>query len=53
MAKINGNEIRVGNVLDHNGGLWVRCEDRSCKTWKGRRICAGGNEKPAQRIKAE
>ena len=23
MPKINGNEIRGGNVLEHNGGLWV------------------------------
>jgi elongation factor P len=23
MAKINGNEIRPGNVIEHNGGLWV------------------------------
>ncbi len=23
MSKINGNEIRPGNVLEHNGGLWA------------------------------
>ena len=23
MPRINGNEIRPGNVLEHNGGLWV------------------------------
>jgi len=23
MAKINGNEIRPGNVLEHEGGLWI------------------------------
>ena len=23
MAKINGNEIRPGNVIEHDGGLWV------------------------------
>ncbi|NNL34887.1 MAG: elongation factor P, partial [Silicimonas sp.] len=23
MPKINGNEIRPGNVLEHNGGLWA------------------------------
>ena len=21
--KINGNEIRPGNVIEHDGGLWV------------------------------
>ena len=23
MPKINGNEIRMGNILEHNGGLWI------------------------------
>ena len=23
MVKINGNEIRPGNVLEHNDGLWI------------------------------
>ncbi|MEM9786986.1 MAG: elongation factor P, partial [Pseudomonadota bacterium] len=23
MPKINGNEIRPGNVLEHDGGLWA------------------------------
>ena len=26
MAKINGNEIRPGNVIEHDGGLWVAVE---------------------------
>jgi len=35
MAKINGNEIRVGNVLDHNGGLWVAVKTSHVKPGKG------------------
>ena len=23
MPKINGNEIRGGNILEHNDGLWI------------------------------
>ncbi len=35
MAKINGNEIRVGNVLEHNGGLWVAVKTDHVKPGKG------------------
>ncbi len=35
MAKINGNEIRVGNVLEHNGGLWGAVKVDHVKPGKG------------------
>lgn len=35
MAKINGNEIRPGNVLEHNGGLWVAIKAEHVKPGKG------------------
>lgn len=35
MAKINGNEIRPGNVLEHNGGLWVAVKADHVKPGKG------------------
>ena len=35
MAKINGNEIRPGNVLEHNGGLWVAVKVSHVKPGKG------------------
>ena len=35
MAKINGNEIRPGNVLEHNGGLWVVAKVDHVKPGKG------------------
>ncbi|MEM6973205.1 MAG: elongation factor P [Pseudomonadota bacterium] len=35
MVKINGNEIRVGNVLEHNGGLWVAVKTDHVKPGKG------------------
>jgi len=35
MAKINGNEIRRGNVLEHNGGLWVAVKTDHVKPGKG------------------
>ncbi len=35
MAKINGNEIRPGNVLDHNGGLWAAVKVDHVKPGKG------------------
>jgi len=33
--KINGNEIRVGNVLQHNGELWVAVKVNHVKPGKG------------------
>jgi len=33
--KINGNEIRPGNVLEHNGGLWVAVKTQHVKPGKG------------------
>ena len=33
--KINGNEIRPGNVLEHNGGLWVAVKTDHVKPGKG------------------
>ncbi|SEO35445.1 translation elongation factor P (EF-P) [Salinihabitans flavidus] len=35
MSKINGNEIRPGNVLEHNGGLWVAVKADHVKPGKG------------------
>jgi len=35
MAKINGNEIRPGNVIEHNGGLWVAVKTAAVKPGKG------------------
>ena len=35
MPKINGNEIRPGNVLEHDGGLWVAVKLDHVKPGKG------------------
>ena len=35
MAKINGNEIRPGNILEHDGGLWVAVKVAHVKPGKG------------------
>ena len=35
MPKINGNEIRPGNVLGHNGGLWAAVKVDHVKPGKG------------------
>ena len=35
MAKINGNEIRPGNVLEHDGGLWAAVKVDHVKPGKG------------------
>lgn len=35
MPKINGNEIRPGNVLEHNDGLWVAVKCDHVKPGKG------------------
>ncbi len=35
MPKINGNEIRPGNVLEHDGGLWVVAKVNHVKPGKG------------------
>lgn len=35
MPKINGNEIRIGNVLEHNGGLWAAVKVDHVKPGKG------------------
>lgn len=35
MPKINGNEIRPGNVLEHNGGLWSAVKVEHVKPGKG------------------
>jgi len=35
MPKINGNEIKPGNVLDHDGGLWVAVKVGHVKPGKG------------------
>ena len=35
MPKIDGNEIRPGNILEHNGGLWVAMKVSHVKPGKG------------------
>ena len=35
MPKINGNEIRPGNILEHNGGLWAAAKVDHVKPGKG------------------
>ncbi len=35
MPKINGNEIRVGNILQHDGGLWSAVKVDHVKPGKG------------------
>ena len=35
MPKINGNEIRPGNVLEHNNGLWAAVKVDHVKPGKG------------------
>ncbi|HEY2483340.1 MAG TPA: elongation factor P [Caulobacteraceae bacterium] len=35
MMKINGNAIRVGNVIQHDGGLWVAVKTAHVKPGKG------------------
>jgi elongation factor P len=35
MAKVNGNEIRPGNILEHNGGLWSAVKVDHVKPGKG------------------
>lgn len=33
--KINGNEIRIGNVIEHKNGLWVAVKTQHVKPGKG------------------
>jgi elongation factor P len=33
--KINGNEIRPGNVIEHNGSIWVAVKTQAVKPGKG------------------
>ena len=35
MPRINGNEIRPGNVIDHNDGLWAAVKVEHVKPGKG------------------
>ena len=35
MAKINGNEIKPGNVIEHQGGVWRAMKTNSVKPGKG------------------
>lgn len=35
MPKINGNEIRPGNILEHDGGLWIAVKVGHVKPGKG------------------
>ncbi len=33
--KINGNEIRIGNIIEHQSGLWVAVKTNAVKPGKG------------------
>lgn len=33
--KINGNEVRIGNVIEHKGGLWIAVKANAVKPGKG------------------
>lgn len=35
MAKINGNQITVGAVIEHDGGLWIAVKTNAVKPGKG------------------
>jgi elongation factor P len=35
MPKINGNEIKPGNVLEHDNGLWAAVKVEHVKPGKG------------------
>lgn len=35
MPKINGNEIRPGNIIEHDGGLWIAVKTAHVKPGKG------------------
>ena len=35
MPKINGNEIRPGYILEHEGGLWIAVKTQHVKPGKG------------------
>jgi len=35
MPKINGNEIRIGNIIEHNDGLWLAVKTDHVKPGKG------------------
>ena len=41
MAKINGNEIRPGSILDHDGGLWAAVKVNHVKPGKGGAFAQG------------
>jgi elongation factor P len=41
MPKINGNEIRPGNTLEHDGGLWVAVKVNHVKPGKGGAFAQG------------
>jgi elongation factor P len=51
--KINGNEIRPGNVLEHNGGLWAVVKDQCGQARQGRRFQSGRDEEPDRRHQAQ
>ena len=35
MSKIDGNEIRPGTLIEHNGGLWIAVKTQAVKPGKG------------------
>ena len=58
MPKINGNEIRPGAIIEHDGGLWASVKVNHVKPGKGGAfVCRaplggfeGGSSKPASRV---
>ena len=51
--KINGNEIRPGNVLEHNGGLWAVVKTNAVKPGKGGAFNQVEMKKPHRRHQAQ
>ena len=37
--KLNGNAVKPGNVIEHNGRLWTAVKVAHVKPGKGGRIC--------------
>ena len=52
MPKINGNEIRPGNVLEHNDGLWSAVKVDHVKPGKGVRTSVALSREESERRNA-
>ena len=53
MAKINGDEIKPGFVLDHGGGLWVATKVNHVKPGKSGAFAQVEIEELARRAQAQ